>query len=97
MLRVGSWVLCVYWGTCKCLWGPGWCCVPSPCLWLLSERGAGSQGARQVLGETLILPVPLLCLAARALLLVLGVCCCGILLLCLCGDSYYCESLLHCY
>ena len=54
--------------------------MPSPCLRVLSERGAGSQGVRQVLAETLILRVPLLCLAAHALLdsgcvLLLGDCC----------------------
>ena len=69
--------------------GPGLCCEPTPCLWLLSERGAGSQGARQVLGETLSSQYHLLCLAARALLgsgcvLLLGDCCWipGRLLLC---------------
>ena len=65
----------VYWGcTASACGGPGLCCVPSPCLWLLSERGAGSQGARQVLGETLSSQYHLLCLAARVLLRILGVC-----------------------
>ena len=45
--------------------GPRLCCEPTPYLWVLCERGAGSQGARQVLGETLSSQCHLLCLAAR--------------------------------
>ena len=44
------------------------CCEPSPCVWVLSERGAGFQGARQVLGEILFSQCHLMCLAARELL-----------------------------
>ena len=59
----------VYWDDLQVpVRGPGLCCEPSPCVWVLSERGTGFQGSRQVLGETLFSQCQLLCLVARVLL-----------------------------